>query len=350
MTEKELRDSVKHPGGGYFFWGDEDYLKAHYVKEIRRAVLTDESVAPFNDIPFDGDSFTPEALADAIAAPPVMADKKLIRAVLDDYGALPDKTKRELLDVYGTLGDFSDTVLVISVRAGGFDGGTEKRPSSALKSISACMNTVAFPFQPEGKLLRWLSRHFSEYGLKADDDALRLMLRIGGRSMYRLAGEADKAASYVLSHFPDGKTVTAGIISDVVSATPEEDAYRLANAVLSGDRAGALESLGRAKKRGENPIRLMAAVSAVICDMAAVSRLAAAGADKREISGKLKMHEYKAMLYMRGTAGISSDDIRRAVAMCVETDLKMKSTSLGFIPLERLICSACGSRRDANGG
>ena len=341
MTEKELRDSVKDPAGGYFFWGDEDYLKAHYLSVIRRAVVPDESFAPFNDIPLDSDSFSPEALADALASPPMMTEKKLIRVILEDYGALNDKTRRELCDIYGTLGDYPDSVLVISVRAGGFDGGTEKRPSSLLKSVSACMNTVGFPFQPEGKLIRWLSRHFSEYGLDADEEVLRLMLRLCGRSMYRLSGEADKAAAYVLSE-SRGSAVTSEIISAVVSATPEEDAFRLANAVLSGDRAGALESLGRARRRGENPIRLLSAVSAVFCDMAAVSRLAASGADKREIAGRLKMHEYKTGLYMRATAGISGEDIYRAAAMCAEADVKMKSTALGFIPLERLICAPFG--------
>ena len=167
-----------------------------------------------------------------------------------------------------------------------------------------------------------------------------MMLRLCGRSMYRLAGEVDKAAAYVLSHFGEGAAVTPDIIASVVSATPEEDAYRLVNAVLAGDKAGALESLGRAKKRGEEPIPLLASVSGVLCDMAAVKRFAASGASKREISSRLNLHEYKVELYMRATSGISADVINKTVAMCAEADVKMKSTPLGFIPLERLICAA----------
>ena len=53
MTEKELKDSVKAPAGGYFFYGEEDYLKEHYISIIRRAVITDESVAEFNEFSFD---------------------------------------------------------------------------------------------------------------------------------------------------------------------------------------------------------------------------------------------------------------------------------------------------------
>ncbi len=342
MTEKELRESVKKPRGGYFFWGDEDYLKRHYVSAIRSAVITDESVAPFNEILFDQETFSPEALREALAAPPVMAEKKLVRVALDEYSSLSESTRKELDDIYSEINE-DESVLVISVLAGGFDGGTDKKPTAQLKSLASRLNAVAFPLQTESKLIRWLSRHFSEHGISASEETLRFMLRLCGRSMSRLSGEADKASAYALAHGLN--CIDSSVISAVASETPEEDAFRLANAVLSGDGAGALDSLGRAKKRGENPIRLLSAVSSVICDMAAVSSLAEAGFDKRGIAGKLKMHEYKTGLYMRATGRVSHEAILSIASMCAEADEKMKSSSLGFIPLERLICSACSARR-----
>ena len=40
MTETELRSLIKSgPRGGFLFWGEEDYLKKHYLAQIRQAVL-----------------------------------------------------------------------------------------------------------------------------------------------------------------------------------------------------------------------------------------------------------------------------------------------------------------------
>lgn len=65
----------------------------------------------------------------------------------------------------------------------------------------------------------------------------------------------------------------------------------LANAVLEGDRPRALEALGAAKRRREEPIAVLASVSRVMSDMLAVAVYAEAGLGAKEIAGKLKMHD-----------------------------------------------------------
>ncbi|MCQ2456845.1 MAG: hypothetical protein MJ096_05760 [Clostridia bacterium] len=135
-------------------------------------------------------------------------------------------------------------------------------------------------------------------------------------------------------------SVSEDAVREVVTVTPEEDAFRLANSVLAGDRASALDCLRNAKGRGESPIKLLASVSAVFCDMAAIAHLAAGGADKYAIASALKIHEYRVGLYMKACSGIRPEALDRTVAMCAEADVKMKTSSSGYIPLERLICAA----------
>ena len=336
MTEKELRASVKSPTGGYFFFGEEDYLKEHYEKEIRKAVIIDEGLAPFNETVFDDETFSPAALSDALASPPMMADKRLVRVRLSSYNSLSDGDKKELLELYGVIKASPDTVLVVSVAPGGFDAGTEKKPTAAFKAIREKLNAVDFPLQSEAKLVSWLSRHMAQSSLAASPEVLSLMISLCGRNMFRLGGEAEKVASYALSKGMN--SVTEDAVREVV--TPEEDAFRLANSVLAGDRASALDCLRNAKGRGENPIKLLASVSAVFCDMAAIAHLAAGGADKYAIASALKIHEYRVGLYMKACSGIRPEALDRTVAMCAEADVKMKTSSSGYIPLERLICAA----------
>ena len=173
------------PGGVYFFFGDEDYLKNARASELKRAVLgSDSSLAAFNCFEFcfgDGE-FDPGALTDALLAPPMMGGRKYVSAVFSsvdslktrgrsadpetgdptdspsgenapssDPGSPEEDGKKEargknrLLEYLRSLGsDFGmdlsasdDTVFLIRAVAGGFDGGRPNRPSAFLRDFDA---------------------------------------------------------------------------------------------------------------------------------------------------------------------------------------------------------------------
>ena len=343
MTEKELKDSIKDPSGGYFFYGDEDYLKEFYTAQIRAAVIVDEAFADFNEYIFDSDSFSAAALEDALAAPPMMADKKLVRARLSSYSAIPEKEKKALLAIFEGLRELPDTVLVISVAPEGFDAGTEKKPSAAFKAVSKHLSCVDFPLSTEAKLIRWIARHFAKASLTSDEPSMKLMISLCGRNMHRLLGEAEKVIARALAL---GLTHVDGrLIADTVTITPEEGAFELANAIIAGDAVTALECLNRAKRRNEPPIKLLGSVASTLCELASAAHLMEEGEDKRGIAATIGVPEFKAGMYMRAAAGTSLEDFAEIVAMCGEADLKMKTSSLGYVPLERLICAACAKRR-----
>ena len=50
MLINELKAKLKSaaPDGWYLFCGDENFLKRHYLKELRAAILPDESLGAFN--------------------------------------------------------------------------------------------------------------------------------------------------------------------------------------------------------------------------------------------------------------------------------------------------------------
>lgn len=343
MTEKELKDSIKNPAGGYFFYGDEDYLKEYYTGLLRGAVIDDEGLAPFNEYTFSDDSFTAAAFEDALEAPPMMSDLKFIKVSLSEYPPKIEKDVKRLEGAIASVKDYPDTVTVISVSPEGFDGGSAKKPSRALKVISASMNAVEFPLSGEAKLIRWLARHFAKDSLGAGEDALKLMIFLCGRSMHRLLGEAEKVAAR--AHVLGLPEVTRDVVAETVTVTPEEGAFELVNNVLAGDTEGALRLLARAKRRGENPIKLLSSITNAFCDLAGVANMVSEGIDKKTISKALDIHEYRVELYSRSAAGISLEFLEDAVAKCAEADLKMKSASLGYVPLERLICSVGRNER-----
>ncbi len=357
MTETELRADIKSPAGIYFFYGDEDYMKNHYAAQIKKALLTAPGFEPFNYVRFDDDSYDPEAIRAALLAPPVMSEKKLVDITIANLPKLLNEKERAALltMLEETLSPENDTsdggsfslfggsaspsefaVVILRIAADGFDAGTPKRPSAFLKTASAFMKPVQFDFQSDARLVRWIERHFAEYGLTVPQPVAMRILNTCGRSMFRLSGELAKTAAYVAS---SGRTeVTPADVDATVTLTDEDDAFLLANCVLEGNIPAALDALAVKMRRREEPILVLTQITRVFCDLAAAAHALEDGVSAADFAKIMKMHSYKAGLYLSAAKTKPVAYFDRAVARCAEADRKMKSTPLGYAIIERLIC------------
>ena len=71
MAEIEIKKEYKSPDGVYILFGEEDYLKRFYAGKIRESILGDSPYALLNHAVFTPKNFSEDALADALATPPV---------------------------------------------------------------------------------------------------------------------------------------------------------------------------------------------------------------------------------------------------------------------------------------
>ena len=88
MTPSEFKSELKTLSGGYLFYGEEDYLKRHYLLSARKETVCDGDV--FNHIIINSEHYTPEYLSSVIEALPVMADKKLIEINSLHYSSMTE--------------------------------------------------------------------------------------------------------------------------------------------------------------------------------------------------------------------------------------------------------------------
>ncbi len=342
MTEAELRAAIKSgPAGGYFFWGDEDYLKRYYLGALRRAVLADcpPGMEDFNRTVLTLEDADVSALAASIRSLPVMAPRRIIEVLPPTLADWTEKERRALLDVLAAFSaeGAEDTVLVLSVPRGGFDPGTPKKPSAFLREAGESLSAVEFPLQTGARLRRWIERHIADEGLSAADDAVAAMLERCAPDMDTLSGELEKLTAYVKSH--GGTAVRREDVERATSPGMREDAFALANAVLAGDRRSALAALDLCRKRREDPIAVLGALSRVLSDLLTVAVMAEGGCGKAEIAQTLRMHEYKASLYLRAAADFGTARLNGALTRLLEADRLTKSGQSGYLPLERFICT-----------
>ena len=340
MTESELRTLLKSaPRGRFLFYGEEDYLKRYYLAQLRAAVLAEcpPGLEPLNRITLtleDGDYSAIEA---AVMAPPMMAPAKIVEVTPPSLDAIKEKDRKAFLAALSSAADAEDTVLVVLAPRGTLDAGTPKRPTAYFKNLTSVLTPVDFPLQTGVRLRRWVERHFAEAGLTVPEETVSELLTRCPADMTGLAGEMEKLIAYELAH---GRTVVPPEdVPYVTSPGIREDAFALANAVLAGDRTAALAALDVYRKRKEEPIAVLASLSRVVCDLLTVAVMTEEGMEKADIARAMKMHEYKAALYLRSAAGFGRDRLYAALNRCRAADRLMKSASMDYIPLERFVCT-----------
>ncbi len=341
MTETELSVQIKKGGisGIYFFYGEEDYLKNHLAREMKKAVTGgDETMEAWNavELVFGSGELDLGALDDAVLAPPMMSTQKSVTVTFSDLDSLKEKDRNALLEALRSYREEApDTVLVLKAVSSGFDEGTQKKPSAFLKQISETATPVSFPFQSDAKLTRWMERHAEKEGLTLEPAASEMLLRLSGRGMYTLSNEVEKAVAYAAWH--GRHTVTAKDVAETAVKNDEDDAYRLANCLMSGDRAGALSCVGVRKRRREDPVYLLSQVTRVMNDLSSAAAFAAEGRNKEDFARSMRMNDYRAGLYYRSASKRPISWFAREMEICLEADRAVKRGG-GYEAVEQLVC------------
>ena len=335
IFRKQLKTGLN---GGYLFFGEEDYLKGFSLRSARQSICGDETCAVFNDISITPLDYSPSALMSALMPPPMMSDKKIVTVNGLAISAMKQNELDDLFEVLAILPDYDYNVLIISVPAGMIDeGNLPKRPSPVLTEFSKYLTPVKFDPVTGARLVNWVGKHFSHHGVNAQPEVCELLISKCGNSMFTLSSEAEKLSYYILEH--NRTEVKRDDVENVSISVVSSDAYALANAILDGKYPTAMEALNVMKFRRVDPIIIMSEVSRVVCDLVSVKAMQDDGMSVTEIAASLKMNEYKTKLYAAAAATKARERLKRALTLCSDADIALKSSMQGYAVIEKLICT-----------
>ncbi len=339
LTDSEFRKRIKKSfTPGYFFFGEEDYLKSYAAKLLRDTVCGDGGNAEFNCLKLNVLDYTPNKLIEALAPLPMFGEKKLIELTGLDFTVMRPDDTNAFFDALALLKEFDYNTLLISVADGCIDEGRlPAKPSAVLEKLGEFLTVVRFEKCTPARLCDWVGKHFEHNGVKTSPGICAKIIDYCGRSMFTLTGEIDKVSFYALSH---GRTEVAE--SDILeAAVPDSnyDAFAFANALTACDRSRALSILNLMKQRRIEPVIIMGEVTRVFGDLLSVRMLMDEGLDNRSIGLKLKMHEYRVGLYSSAVSGTTSSALSRVLNLCAEADESLKLSPTGYTAVELLVCS-----------
>lgn len=342
MTEAEFNKELKTLYGGYVFYGDEDYLKFSYIKQVRKNVL-DGMFDEFNHIVIYGEDYTPATLMNAISTLPMMSEKKLVELLGVDFNAFKKDDISALECVLESMKENAQhTVLVIRADSDLFNAGRlPKAPSEIYKMMAKHLTMVQFDFPSNIRLKGWILKHFEKSNIKFDEGLCQRLVDICGHDMWALSNEIDKLCSY--AQMSNLSYITAENIDYICCKTVEYDDFQLTNVILEKNKALIFETLRRQKVNHEKPSAILSSIIRLFLEIYLVYEQSASGLSKAQISSALGIHEFKVGKYLTFIKGVNPKKLKRAVELCAQADVESKTYSnlTDYLAVERLISALC---------
>lgn len=322
--------------GRYIFAGEEDYLKRYYRTELERAVVTDEAFATFNHTVFDGQEMQIAALRDALYAPPMMSDYKLIEWRHADLDRMKESDRTALIKLFENSDDFPYAILAITALSDGFDTGTEKRRSKLYTRLSESFDILVFDKSTDAQLMSWLKKHFDAEGIGVDAATLNAMLFRVGHSMQTLNEEVNKLAAYAKAN---GKpAITVEDVNEICSSTAECDAFAISNAIIEKNVENAFLALTEMKQQRTEPQVVLAMLARTYGELLSISLLMDEGKRADDIATITKFHPYRLKLYMNAAKKVGTRRLADSLSQLVKIDAASKAGGItGYKTVEMFI-------------
>lgn len=296
----------------YLFYGEEAYLRDHYLGELKKTLLP-AGMEEFNLRQLSGKDLTPIDIVRAVDCLPMMSGRTLV--IVSDYDLYKtsEDHRKELLDLFADLPDYVCLVFVYDLIDYKPDG--RSKLAAALKG-----HVVQFPRQEQGDLTDWIRRRFRALGKDIDGEQARYLMFLCGDLMTTLASEIAKIGAYA-TH----TRVTREDIDAV--AAPQLDAvvFQMTDAIALGNYDKAASVLGDLFHQQESPIMLLAVLGKHLRQLYSARLGLENGKGADWLAGLWKMHPYPAEKLMAAARKLDLAWCRRAVTRAAETDLAMKS-------------------------
>lgn len=338
MNASSLKEIIKsgNIGGAFIFCGEEDYLKKYYLSELAKIACPDEGFAVFNRVVFDGEEIDFSALREAISAPPMFSDYKLVEWRYPDLDGMSESERKRLEELSEYIKSYPYCTLVIFTSEEGFDAGSVKRPSKLALRLDKLFSLINFEKSTDAQLLGWLKKHFDAEGVGVSREALSGIIFRCGHSMQTLKNELDKLCAFAKAN--SLSSVGPAEVESVTSATLECDAFALSSAITDKNRERAFIALMDMKTRRIEPGAVMAMTVRAFSELATVAMLLEEGKGAADIEAALKWNAYKIKICINSARAWGAKRLCDAVARLKELDAGSKSGgSTGLLPIEIFI-------------
>ena len=300
----------------YLLWGQEDYLREYYLKELKKTCLP-EGEDSFSYRRLDGPEVELHTLREAVDAMPFLTERSFVE--LRDLELNRPKEPEKLLKLFSDIPDYCTVALIQGVKFEP-DGRTK-----LIKGLRSLGRELHFENQSQSALTEWIARRFAAAGKSVELEASQRLIFVSGDLMSRLIPEIEKVAAYA-----QGTRVTVADVEAVAHHIPEAVIFTLTDCIAEKRYNEAIRTLAELVSNKESkdnePIAMLG-----LLGMQMRRLYAARLAIEKRLGVEYLMeicalkYDFLARKLMTAARGFTLPQLRCAVALCAETDYKMKS-------------------------
>lgn len=315
-TQLLKQDLKNHTVGSlYLIGGEEAYLKQHYLAQLEKEVV-DETFRDFNYTIFEGASLKIEDLSDTIDSFPMMAERRMI--VVRDLDVFKPNAalKEQLIQIISDLPDYVCLVFYYDT--------IELKPDKRTKLYTVMTKTgciADFSHLERHDLIPWVKRHARAAGKQIDNNTCDYLLFICGTSMTNLLLEIEKASAHSATD-----SIQKSDIDAVCTKVLDAVTFDLTDAITAQRFDRALGLVNELIAQKNEPIVLLAAVARHIQRLYAARLALEAHSSEQQLMELLgSKSPYYARKMQQSATQLSVKWLRRALLLCGESDVAMKS-------------------------
>lgn len=316
LAFRKLKEDIsgENPKQLYIFYGEEDYLRQYYLKELRR--ICGGPFDSFDTVVLDGEQVDVDSLTDAIDSFPMGGERKLV--ILRDYKVWqPTGALKELLpDLLANLPEH----ICLVVDCDSIEFKPDKR-TAIYKVLEKHGQIVEFQKATGADLIPWVKRRFKALGKTIDTPECEHLIFLCGSSMTNLIGECEKIAAGT-----GRDQIRMEDVRALASRVLEADVFDLTDSVLKGDYTKALTLLRDLFDMKNEPVAILGAISKQLQRLYGARLAMEQGKGEGYLADLLGFRStYPAKLLLQSARSCEIKALRRIQGLCLEADLQLKS-------------------------
>jgi DNA polymerase-3 subunit delta len=239
----------------YVLHGDEEYLKAERVADLRARVASD-AVGDLNITELDGRKATVVEVLNACMAMPFFGERRLVivHGLLERLSKAGQSAKDDLDALVGGLQDLPDTARLLLVEDTSL---ASSHPVVALAAESDSGHELAYTRLEGPKLEAWVASKAKAEGTGITPPAARLLIRDTKGELRQIDGWVKVLAASVGYERP----IDEQVVREHVPAAREAEIFDLVDSIGMRQADRALEQVRVLLDEGQHPLQLLAMIA-----------------------------------------------------------------------------------------
>lgn len=338
MEKQDIVKTVKNivaspPGGLYFLYGGEEFLKRRFLLDLKAAVIPQDT-ADLNYTSVTGPDQAERVLELAYTLPQ-FADSRMIVWYDSGYPLGPQRFRKKTEEVIDTVRKFTYLHLIVYTTADEFDGGSKEERAA----LSKMEGTVLFfdRMTPE-RVKKWVIRHFEAENCAVSEADVSYLVERAGTDMTELSSAVAKLCAYAAEK--NKNAVSRSDIDVLIPEKPAFSAFFISDNIRRRDPSALMSFINDAKKRAEKPQLILAAITSEAEKLCRIKLAQKKGLPYQTAAKQLGLNEYVVKLAYQSVSDVSEKRVFRFLHACFEADRKLKtSSSDAWGTLTQLVCS-----------